>query len=86
MQLPIGGARTYEREWCGVRTRHCRRGPYVTERRRPPGNARNEQFRGAFAHSAIGVALMSPRRWRRSAALCAMLGYSRLNCLRDLRA
>ena len=37
-----------------------------------------ERFRGAFAHSAIGIALMSPEgRWLQvNAALCAMLGYT----------
>jgi PAS domain S-box-containing protein len=37
-----------------------------------------ERFRGAFAHSAIGIALMSPEgRWLQvNAALCAILGYS----------
>ena len=42
-----------------------------------------ERFRGAFAHSAIGIALMSPEgRWLQvNAALCAMLGYSEAELL-----
>jgi PAS domain S-box-containing protein len=57
----------------------------VTERLRATRQLREseERFRGAFAHSAIGVALMSPEgRWLQvNAALCAMLGYSEAELL-----
>lgn len=52
----------------------------VTERVRAVRQLREseERFRGAFVHSAIGIALMSPEgRWLQvNAALCAILGYT----------
>ena len=86
-ELPIGGEpRTYEarmvRREDGAIVSVVRD---VTERLRATRQLREseERFRGAFAHSAIGVALMSPEgRWLQvNAALCAMLGYSEAELL-----
>jgi PAS domain S-box-containing protein len=86
-ELPIGGQpRTYEarmvRREDGAIVSVVRD---VTERLRAIRQLREseERFRGAFAHSAIGVALMSPEgRWLQvNAALCAILGYSEAELL-----
>jgi len=86
-ELPIGGQpRTYEarmvRREDGAIVSVVRD---VTERLRATRQLREseERFRGAFAHSAVGVALMSPEgRWLQvNAALCAMLGYSEAELL-----
>jgi PAS domain S-box-containing protein len=57
----------------------------VTERVRTVRQLREseERFRGAFVHSAIGIALMSPEgRWLQvNAALCNILGYTEAELL-----
>ena len=57
----------------------------MTERVRAVRQLREseERFRGAFVHSAIGIALMSPEgRWLQvNAALCAILGYTEAELL-----
>jgi PAS domain S-box-containing protein len=86
-ELPIGGQpRTYEarmvRREDGAIVSVMRD---VTERVRDIRQLRESEgrYRGAFAHSAVGVALMSPEgRWLQvNAALCAMLGYSEAELL-----
>jgi PAS domain S-box-containing protein len=86
-ELPIGGQpRTYEARMVlredGAIVSVMRD---VTERVRAVRQLREseERFRGAFVHSAIGIALMSPEgRWLQvNAALCAILGYSEAELL-----